>query len=138
MMDFDQCACAGINLDKLIQPMILIFLAKQELHGYGLVQEITNSPMLKGAKPDPTGVYRFLRSMESRNLIVSSWELVESGPPKKTYKITEEGIACVEKWIVTLRDYMNSIETLLETANSVLEGSRGHDSKGRAGASSDI
>ncbi len=99
MLDFDQCACAGSNLDKLIQPTILIFLAEEELHGYGLVQKIMNSPMFKGAKPDPTGVYRFLKSMEVRNLVVSSWEFVESGPPRKTYKITTEGVACMEKWI---------------------------------------
>ncbi|MBI5250325.1 MAG: PadR family transcriptional regulator [Desulfomonile tiedjei] len=123
MVDFDQCSCAGINLDKLIQPMILIFLAEQELHGYGLVQKIMNSPMLKGTKPDPTGVYRFLKSMEGKNLIISSWEFVDSGPPKKTYRITGEGMACMEKWITTLKIYVRSIDDLLNAADKILEAS---------------
>jgi len=122
MLDFDQCACSGINLDKLIQPMILLFLSEQELHGYGLVQHITDSPMLKGEKPDPTGVYRFLKSMEERRLVVSSWEFGESGSPRKMYRITPDGLTCLKKWVGTLREYVTSIESLLTSADGVLDG----------------
>jgi PadR family transcriptional regulator, regulatory protein PadR len=123
MIDLEQCPCSGINLDKLIQPMILLFLSDRALHGYGLVQEIMNSPMFRGDKPDPTGVYRFLKTMENRGLVVSQWELVESGPAKKTYRITEEGLICLEQWVATLRDYVSSIETLLATADRMFPGS---------------
>jgi DNA-binding PadR family transcriptional regulator len=134
MIDLEQCACAGINLDKLIQPMILLFLSERDLHGYGLVQQITDSPMLKGDKPDPTGVYRFLKSMEERRLVISSWEFVESGPPRKVYRITPEGRLCLKKWIGTLRDYVNSIEGLLASADRVLN----HLDAKRDGQSSNI
>lgn len=30
----EKCSCKGYNLDKLLQPNVLILLAKQELHGY--------------------------------------------------------------------------------------------------------
>ena len=121
MTDFDQCACAGINLDKLVQPTILLFLAEQDLHGYGLIQKIMDSPMFKGEKPDPTGIYRFLKSMEDRQLVVSSWDLAESGPAKKIYTITGEGVVCLQRWISTLRDYLTSIETLVTVADRLLE-----------------
>jgi DNA-binding PadR family transcriptional regulator len=113
MSDFDRCSCTGINLDKLVQPTILLLLAEQDLHGYGLIQKIMDSPMFKGGKPDPTGVYRFLKSMEDRRLVMSSWDLTEPGPPKKIYTITGEGVACLERWIITLRDYRDSIEALI-------------------------
>ncbi len=125
MRDFDRCACAGINLDKFVQPMILFFLTQEDLHGYGLIQKIMDSSMFKGEKPDPTGVYRFLKSMEDRKLVVSSWDLKESGPPKKIYRITGEGIACLEKWIETLRDYTKSIEALVKDADRMLEVRQG-------------
>ncbi len=121
MSDFDQCACAGINLDKLVQPTILLFLAEQDLHGYGLIQKIMDSPMFKGEKPDPTGIYRFLRSMEDRKLVVSSWDMAESGPPKKIYTITGEGVGCLQRWTSTLRNYQTSIETLVAVADGILE-----------------
>jgi len=121
MLDFDQCSCAGINLDKLVQPTILLFLAEQDLHGYGLIQKLMDSPMFKGEKPDPTGIYRFLKSMEDRKLVVSSWDLAESGPPKKIYRITREGVECLQRWTSTLRDYRTSIETLVTFADRILE-----------------
>lgn len=122
MFDLDQCPCSGSNLDKFVQPMILLFLAEQDLHGYGLIQRMMNSPMCKGEKPDPTGVYRSLKAMEDRNLVISSWDLSESGPPKKIYKITHEGIICLQRWMITLRDYQDSIEALISTADSILGG----------------
>lgn len=114
MVDLNQCPCAGINLDRLIQPTILLFLAEQELHGYGLIQKIMGSPMLNGEKPDPTGVYRSLKILENRGLVISSWELVESGAPKKIYKITAEGITCLSKWTGTLAEYRLAIEALID------------------------
>jgi PadR family transcriptional regulator, regulatory protein PadR len=120
MSDFDHCACSGINLDKLVQPMILLSLAEQRLHGYGLIQKITESPMFRGEKPDPTGIYRFLKAMEERNLVVSAWDMPEAGPPKKTYTITPEGLACLERWLATLRDYLNSLQALVASADRKL------------------
>ena len=123
MTDFDRCACSGINLDKFVQPMILLCLAEEDLHGYGLTQKIIDSPMFKGEKPDPTGVYRFLKSMEERNLVVSSWDLPASGPPKKIYRITSEGMACLERWVVTLRDYLKSLQALIASSERTLKDS---------------
>lgn len=121
MNDLDHCPCAGINLDKLVQPTILALLARQDLHGYGLVQKITEDKLFAGEKPDPTGVYRFLKILEQRGLVTAEWELPDSGPSKKVYRITPEGVACLERWIVTLEEYRLSIDTLLSGAKSTLE-----------------
>lgn len=120
MKEFDRCPCTGVNLDRFIQTMILLYLAEQDLHGYGLVQKIMESPMSKGEKPDPTGVYRILKSMEARGLVVSSWDLPESGPPKRIYRITTAGMACLDRWVTTLRDYVNSLEALIVNAEKIL------------------
>lgn len=42
MLDQDRQPCCGKNLDKLIQPTILVLLAREELHGYALVRRITS------------------------------------------------------------------------------------------------
>lgn len=65
-MEFNKCPCYGGNLDKFIQPMILIILAQEDLYGYKIVQHMAESSMCKGQKPDGTGVYRFLKAMENR------------------------------------------------------------------------
>jgi len=122
MSDLDRCSCAGINLDKLVQPAILTLLAEQDLHGYGLIQRIMTFPLFRGEKPDPTGVYRFLKAMERRSLVAAQWDIMESGPPKKTYKITAEGKACLAQWISTLADYREAIDALVVHAAKILTG----------------
>ncbi len=119
MLDFDKCPCSGTNLDRLIQPLILINLAKEELNGYKLIQRIAQSPMFKGQKPDGSGIYRYLKAMEQRGLVVSSWSLDQSGPAKRNYRITNTGLDCISNWIATLEEYQRSIEMLVEEAHRV-------------------
>ena len=108
----DKCSCTGNNLDKLIQPAILTVLAEQELHGYKIAHVISVMQAFQGQKPDITGIYRSLKSMESRGLVVSSWETSESGPAKRFYKLTATGVECLNRWIETLAEYRQNIDTL--------------------------
>ncbi len=116
MLDFEKCPCSGGNLDKLIQPLILINLAHADLYGYKIVQLIADSPMFKGRKPDGTGVYRSLKAMEQRGLVVSSWSLADAGPAKRIYHITGDGMECLARWITTLKEYRQTIGMILEEA----------------------
>lgn len=130
MNDFVRCPCAGINLDRLVQPIILALLAQEDLHGYGLIQKIVDSSMFTKEKPDPTGIYRFLKTLESRGLVLSNWDLSSPGPPKKIYRITTDGVACLETWIKTLEEYMTSIDHLLEDAKGMLQSFRDRGTHG--------
>lgn len=118
-MDNVRCPCEGSNLDKLIHPAILTILAQENLYGYKIVQRIAETPMFKGHKPDATGVYRHLKQMENRGLVVSSWELPYTGPAKRSYMITEAGKECLYVWIKTLKEYRDSIESILKEAEKV-------------------
>lgn len=115
-LDLADCPCAGATLDKLIQPAILIVLAGGEMHGYGLAGRLSEMPLFEGVKPDASGVYRFLKTMESKGLVTSSWDTSQSGPAKKTYQITEAGEICLRRWIGTLEKYRNGINSLLRAA----------------------
>lgn len=110
------CPCMGGTLDRLVQPAILLALAEEPLHGYRLAERIGEMPMFRGARPDASGIYRFLRSMESKGLVVATWDLSESGPAKKSYQITESGQACLRQWIETLQGYRDGITALLKAA----------------------
>ncbi|MHB1392580.1 MAG: PadR family transcriptional regulator [Clostridia bacterium] len=119
-----ECACKGSNLDKMIQPAILSALAEEELHGYKIIQRIAETALFNGNKPDPTGVYRHLKTMESMGLIISSWDTTNSGPAKRTFKITEDGYECLCTWILTLEDYKNTIETFFNEAKSIINNTK--------------
>jgi len=110
------CPCTGTTLDRLIQPAILVVLAEGPLHGYGIAERIGHMGIFGGRKPDVSGVYRFLKGMESRGMVTSSWDTSEGGPAKKAYQITALGERCLRKWIETLKDYRNGISALLKAA----------------------
>lgn len=114
-----KCSCKGYNLDKLLQPNILIILAKQKLHGYMIIQELGFGDKFHAKKVDNTGVYRTLKTLEDRGMVRFEWDLDEPGPAKKTYMITDKGLQCLETWIQTLEDYKNSIESLIKEAKNV-------------------
>ena len=131
MIDLNTCPCEGGTLDKLIQPAILAVLAKGPLHGYRLAERIGGMPLSRGRKPDVSGVYRALKTMEGKDFVLASWDLSENGPAKKSYQLTEAGGQCLLHWTETLEQYRQGITVLLKTARTALvgtEGARGNTS----------
>ena len=116
MLDLSTCPCAGSTLDKLIQPAILAILAEGPLHGYRLAQRIGKLPMFGGRKPDVSGIYRFLKAMERKGIVVSSWDLSKAGPARKAYQLTATGRKCLARWITTLDEFRRAIGVLLKVA----------------------
>lgn len=118
--DLDECPCTGGTLDKLIQPAILVVLTEGPLHGYRLAERVGEMALAGGQKPNASGVYRFLRGMESRGLVASSWTLSDSGPAKRSYQLTPAGQHCLRAWITTLEEYRDGINVLLRTARKAV------------------
>ena len=116
-IDMD-CPCQGKNLDKLLQPLILCILAEGgAMHGFAILKEIARIPRFEDKMPDATGVYRYLKKMESSGLLTSKWELEElddAGKPRRIFSITQEGRSCLANWAVALTDYENYIHQLVE------------------------
>ncbi|UWG97604.1 MAG: helix-turn-helix transcriptional regulator [Candidatus Dehalobacter alkaniphilus] len=112
--DKGKCSCEGYNLDKLIQPKILVLLNKHHegLHGYRII-EILNHQPLWNEPVDSTGIYRALKIMEEKKLLLSDWDTSGTGPAKKVYKITEPGRICLNNWVKTLKKYQESILLIL-------------------------
>jgi DNA-binding PadR family transcriptional regulator len=103
-------------LARLIQPAVLTVLAGGARHGYRIVERLAASPVMGGNRPDPTGVYRVLRSMERRGLVASSWDLSDAGPARRLYRLTPAGRRCLGRWVATLAEYHRAIQRLLAAA----------------------
>ena len=122
MMYFEMdCACKGKNLDKLLQPAILSILYKENLHGFMLIQKLGEGPMFGGTEPDRAGVYRYLKKMEGSGLLTSDWDLEgDGGKPRRVYSITEKGKGCLVNWLYALRQYVQSVNTLLDVIDETI------------------
>jgi len=105
----------GKTLARIVQPAVMAALAKEPLHGYLIVQRLGTMAMFRGQSPDPTGVYRVLKSMERDGLVESTWDMAGSGPARHCYALTPAGHACLEQWLLTLKTYQKSIGELVRT-----------------------
>lgn len=121
--ELSECSQLGKSLSHLTQPSILAVLAKSDkpVHGYLIIQEMTNGPMFGGNAPDPTGIYRILKQMENNGYVESEWDTSESGPAKRCYSMTDEGRACLRRWIDALACYSASIQDLRILASDALD-----------------
>ena len=131
------CPCQGGNLDKLLQPTILLALSRGPLYGIDIVYAVSYSPLWSGTTPDSTGVYRYLKRMEGAGLLASRWEEDEiGGRPRRLYSITTKGRACRNRWQAVLREYAAGVAALvrqLEQAEPLeyAEASNGQKREGR-------
>ncbi|MGV8082621.1 MAG: PadR family transcriptional regulator [Coriobacteriia bacterium] len=123
--EFRECRCTGKTLDRLVQPAILSILAEQDAHGYIIVQLLAESPMFNGQKPDSTGVYRSLRQMEELGYVEATWNLSETGPAKRLFRLTDAGRACMERWIDTLTCYRYAVDGLIDMLRAAIDTESG-------------
>jgi len=117
---FSRCPCIGVTLDKLVQPAMLAILVEGPLHGYELARKIGGIPHFFDEAPDISGIYRMLKSMETRGIVTSDWDISEGGHPKRLFTITDTGRQCLENWNATLKDYHMTVGALLKTTQKAV------------------
>ena len=108
------CSCKGKSLDHFLQPTILMLLKDEEMHGFLLLKKISETPLFAGEYPDPTGLYRLLKKMETTGMLASREEPQKDFPSKKMYSITEYGKQCLANWEQTIRQYAQELMQLVD------------------------
>lgn len=84
--------------ERYIQPSILLALKGKTSYGYELIHEISQFGFVEGQAP-PGMVYRHLRELEENGLVSSEWQTTGTGPAKRIYQITSEGLEVLNFWI---------------------------------------
>jgi DNA-binding PadR family transcriptional regulator len=91
----------------------MAFLVDGPQHGYALVDRLKDSPLMKGAKPDDTGVYRLLNLLQKQRLVRPRVAESELGPSRRVYELTRTGRQCLSKWTATLDEYQRALGELV-------------------------
>jgi PadR family transcriptional regulator PadR len=96
--------------------LALLAHAEKPLYGYQIAKELRR---FGGELPVKQGtLYPVLRSLEAGGLLSSEVEPSVAGPPRRYYKVTEEGRQAVDLWL-------GSWVRTREFVDAVLEGHRG-------------
>lgn len=112
------CPCLGKSLPRLLRPGIMTILAKKKSYGYEIAQTLSGLLMFEYRTPDTAGIYRALKEMQDEGLVISQWQSTETGPAKKLFEITSDGMKCLNNWKETLDDYQKAIDELLHIIKS--------------------
>lgn len=94
----------------LVSPFALVLLAQSPSHGYALAAQL-RSFGFDWAGPGP--LYNHLRQLEAAGLVRSTLMPGASGPQRRTYELTPQGRAALER-------YARSIDALGRTLDRVL------------------
>lgn len=93
--------------------MLLRLLAEQPMYGYQIVKEL--QARSEGYFDLEQGtLYPALHRLEKDDLVRSEWEVVEDGPSRKYYHITDEGRAELEKSARQWSDFSRHLLKLLD------------------------
>ncbi len=103
--------------ERYIQASILLALKTKSSYGYELIQEISRFGFVEGQAP-PGMIYRHLRDLEENGLVSSEWITQETGPAKRVYQITEEGLAVLDYWIGYMQNQAEKLLAFVEIYNN--------------------
>lgn len=93
--------------------MILRLLVEKPMYGYQIVKELqTRSDGYFDLEQGT--LYPALHRLEKDGLVRSEWQVVEDGPSRKYYHITEEGQAELEKSARKWSDFSRHLLKLLD------------------------
>lgn len=98
--------------ERYIQPSILLTLKTRPSYGYELIQEIAKFGFIQGQVP-PGMIYRHLRELEENGLVASEWETQGSGPAKRVYQLTGEGLDVLGFWIGYMQEQAERLLTFV-------------------------
>jgi PadR family transcriptional regulator, regulatory protein PadR len=105
------CRCQGSRMRGFVQPRLLLQLLKKPAHGYELMEALgaaADEPV-----PDPGTLYRTLRSLEEDGLVRSAWETGDSGPARRVYELTDQGIEYLHAWAASIRGTRAQLDRFL-------------------------
>jgi PadR family transcriptional regulator PadR len=105
---------------RFVQPCLLLLLHRRASHGYDLIERLGQFGLGESIV-DSSMVYRYLRDMESQGLVVSDWDTEGAGPPRRVYRLTEQGDDYLARWVTGLRETKRALEGFLDAYDTHME-----------------
>ena len=101
------------SIRRFVEPCLLLLLHRDDTHGYDMLEHLEEFG-LGHETLDSSVVYRSLREMEERGLVISTWDTEGEGPPRRVYQLTPDGDQYLALWISGLRKTREALDRFLQ------------------------
>ncbi len=115
------CRC-GARMRGFVQPWLLLLLKQKPSHGYELMERLGADE--DAPDVDPGLLYRTLRQLEEDGLVSSSWDTEGSGPARRLYELTPEGVEHLHAWAIDVRHNRKRLDRFVAEYERVFEERR--------------
>ncbi len=105
------CCHKSAQLRGIMHLALLSLIKGKETYGSDLYPHLKDRFGIDVSKPV---IYMALRRMERHGLLVSHWDMEDSGPAKRVYRITEDGIDYLNESIGELKRMEKIIGRIVE------------------------
>ena len=109
----DHCSCGSETPRRFMRPILMLLLAEEPAHGYELMGRIKEFGIGQGGM-DPSLLYRLLRHLERGGLAESSLDDSGTGPARKVYRLTPEGLEVLDLWAANLEEVSTFLQQFKE------------------------
>lgn len=97
---------------RFLDPVLLLLLHRRQAHGYTLLEQLTEFGL---ENLNPGVIYRTLRDMEDMGWVTSTWDEEQTqGPPRRVYRITDEGDNALAQWVQDLGETRDLVDRFME------------------------
>lgn len=107
------------NQGRHLPAFILLFLAKERMHGLLLVSKMNEE--MPTIKADGPAIYRALADLEKQGAVEACWDTQNPGAARKCYTITEQGLELLAVYQKDIEERKRNLEYFLEEAAKVLK-----------------
>lgn len=104
-----------VPLKGILSIAIILLIKDKPAHGGEIYQKIKEKYR---TDPPRAIIYSILRRMEGDGLIQSAWDIQESGPARRMYRITQAGIDYLQIAIERVKKTSRMIGVLLEDSGA--------------------
>lgn len=93
-----------------IEYCVLALLRDRERYGFELTRTLAEAD---GLVTSEGTVYPLLSRLRQEGLVETFWQESPQGPPRRYYRITQDGVTALEAFVVQWRRFRNSVDGLI-------------------------
>jgi PadR family transcriptional regulator PadR len=98
-----------------LQYCVLSLLADEERYGFDLVRGLAE---MDGMVTSEGTIYPLLSRLRRDGLVESNWQESPSGPPRRYYRLTEQGRSALDGFRLEWRRFRDAVDHFVERTES--------------------